>query len=106
VLELAGGPQGAGNQRDRALSIGVSPDGTSVFVTGESFVGGSSDYVTQAYSAADGIRRWSRRYDGPAHGLDVAADLAVSPDGTSVFVTGASERSTGNSDFATVAYAT
>lgn len=97
---------GPGNQRDRALSIGVSPDGTSVFVTGESFVGGSSDYVTQAYRAADGIRRWSRRYDGPAQGLDVAASLAVSPDGTRVFVTGASERSTGNSDFATVAYAT
>jgi hypothetical protein len=76
-----------------------------VFVTGESFVGGSSDYLTQAYRASDGGRLWSRRYDGPAHGLDVAAALTVSQEGSRMFVTGASERSPGNSDVATVAYA-
>lgn len=56
-----------------------------------------------AYDTSTGARRWIAIYDGPAHLEDRAQSLAVSPDGTTVFVTGASTGSTGDS-YATVAY--
>src|SRR5206468_10324660 len=43
------------------------------------------------------------RYDGPASDFDHASSVAVSPDGSKVFVTGWSNGSTGF-DYATVAY--
>ena len=67
---------------DVARSIGVSPDGTKVFVTGDT----SNDFVTLAYDASDGRELWSERFGGESStGIDV---LAVSPDGSRVFVTG------------------
>jgi hypothetical protein len=50
---------------------------------------------------------WTARYRGPATGNgSVAWDLAVSPDGSKVFVTGYSwsATSSGRPEFATVAY--
>jgi DNA-binding beta-propeller fold protein YncE len=56
--------------------------------------------------AAPGHRLWAARYDGPAGGSDSGQSVAVSPDGTKVFVTGASDQDlSANDDFATVAYA-
>lgn len=83
-------------------AIGVSPDGSEVFVTGFSkgLVGGY-DYATLAYGAATGSRSWVKRYDGPGHRDDLARALAVSPDGSEVFVTGTSGLA-----YATVAYGT
>ena len=49
---------------------------------------------------------WVARYDGPGHFVDVANDSALSPDGTTIAVTGLSDP-TGyllSADFATVAY--
>jgi hypothetical protein len=58
-----------------------------------------------AQQAASGSRLWARRYNGPGNGEDSASSVAVSRDGTRVFVTGSSEgRRTGTSDYATVAY--
>jgi WD40 repeat protein len=93
---------GPGN--DSANALGVSPDGSEVFVTGRSDGSGSGefDYATVAYDAATGARLWVRRYAGP--GDDSANALGVSPDGSKVFVTGQSERSTSGADYATVAY--
>ncbi len=88
----------AGSGDDFANAVAVSPDGTTVYVTGDS----SGDYATVAYSAATGRRLWVRRH-GPANRDDDASSVAVSPDGTAVFVTGGSQG--GSSGYmATVAY--
>ena len=97
---------GPGNLIDEAYSIAASPDGTKVYVTGESDGGASSyDYATVAYDAATGARVWVRRYNGPAGSFDVGTSVAVSPDGTEVYVTGYSFGGFDvDYDYATVAY--
>jgi hypothetical protein len=95
---------GPGHGYDWANAVSVSPDGSQVFVTGSSAGTTASDYATLAYDAATGTKQWQRRYDGPAHGGDSGTDLAVSPDGRRVFVTGTSVGSTSSDDYATVAY--
>src|SRR5438552_1268307 len=65
---------------------------------------GSYDYAIAAYEASTGTVRWIKRYDGPGGGSDVPYALAVSPDGTTVFVTGASTASNGYYNYGTVAY--
>jgi hypothetical protein len=97
---------GATHVGDTAVSLGVSPDGARVFVTGSCFGAETSyDYVTFAYETKTGRRVWAARYDRPTGSYDEALALAVSPDGERVLVTGYSER-TGErpADFATVAY--
>jgi outer membrane protein assembly factor BamB len=90
---------------DEPTSLGVSPDGSSVFVTGDSVGDETADYATVAYDADTGTELWVSRYDGPRSSADSASSLGVSPDGGTVFVTGSSygEFATFD-DFATVAY--
>ena len=96
---------GPANGVDGPNAIAVSPDGRRVFVTGGSDGSGTgSDYATVAYRAGTGARLWTRRYDGPANSVDYAVAIAVSPDGTKLFVTGGSDGSGTGSDYATVAY--
>jgi WD40 repeat protein len=93
------------NPNDRANAIGVSPDGSAVFVTGTSRGRGSStDYATVAYAATTGAQLWIKRYDGPGNRKESAAALGVSPDGSAVVVTGGSQGSDGDDDYATIAY--
>ena len=96
---------GAGNGEDEGLSVAVSPGGARVFVTGISW-GGTSGYdlATVAYSAATGARLWAQRYNGPGNGNDYGGSVAVSPDGTRVFVTVPSPGAGTGYDYATVAY--
>jgi hypothetical protein len=95
---------GPANSTDGANALGVSPDGSTVFVTGPSWGSGSDfDYATVAYDATTGTQLWVKRYNGPANFEDSAKALDVSPDGSRVFVTGSSYGS--GSDYATVAYA-
>ena len=96
---------GPANGTDQARALGVSPDGTKVFVTGGS-AGGSSgvDYFTQAYNAMTGQTLWSVRHNDSVNGEDLPAALGVSPDGSQVFVTGAVRLSDSNYDYATQAY--
>lgn len=96
------GPQ---SSSDSARALGVSPDGSEVFVTGWSR-GTHRDYATVAYDATAGVELWATRYNGPGDSDDIANGLAVSPDGSEVFVTGGSYGSASGSDYATVAYDT
>jgi WD40 repeat protein len=96
--------QGPAGGDDVGYRVGVSPDGSGVFVSGDSYGGASGfDYLTIAYEAANGSRRWVRTYDGPAGGDESSGGLSVS--GSTVFVTGASPQADGTDDYATVAYA-
>jgi DNA-binding beta-propeller fold protein YncE len=93
----------SGSSADTAYAIKVSPDGSKVFVTGTS-QGNSYDYETVAYAAATGGQLWLARYYGPGNGFDKAVALAVSPDGSKVFVTGSSWSTAHQRDYATIAY--
>jgi hypothetical protein len=99
---------GPGKDSDVASSVAVSPGGGRVFVTGDSTDPAfNSDYLTVAYNAATGVRLWAARYNGPGDSIDDARAVAVSPDGATVFVTGASvggPESLHSDDYATVAY--
>jgi len=99
------------HSEDGAGAIAVSPDGSTVFVTGASTAETTDftdDYATVAYDASTGTRQWVKRYDGPSSSDDTADALAVSPDGSKVFVTGYSESGPPGvftpRDYATVAY--
>src|SRR5258707_5820957 len=95
---------GPGNYKDLPAAVAISPDGHTVFVTGRSAgVSLTADYATIAYDTNTGARRWVSRYSGPGNGLDAAAAIAVSPDGSAVFVTGQSAQKTGWA-FVTIAY--
>jgi WD40 repeat protein len=88
-----------------ALAMGMSPDGTAVFVTGVTMCSTTNeDFTTISYDAGTGSERWVARYNDPQNGVDVARALAVSADGTRVYVAGQSRGSTGSSDYATIAY--
>lgn len=97
------------NSRDDPQSIGISPDGTRVFVTGLS-QGIASPYqsydvVTVAYDTEDGREAWTTRYDGPGSPDDRPRSLAVSPDGLSVAVTGSTgDLGTSVKDMLTIVY--
>ena len=88
-----------------AIAIGASPDGTQVFVTGTTpgFRNGSVNFTTIAYQAATGTASWVVRYRGRRDFAN-AMDLAVSPAGQAVFVTGFIGVHDGCCDFGTVAY--
>jgi WD40 repeat protein len=97
---------GPGNGDDSAASLAVSPNGQMVAVTGQSpGAGGRNDYQTIAYNATTGAQLWGSRYNGPADSTDDADAVTVSPDSTTVVVTGPSygDAST-DFDWATVAY--
>ncbi|MGH3157497.1 MAG: PQQ-binding-like beta-propeller repeat protein [Streptosporangiaceae bacterium] len=85
-------------------AAGVSPDGSTVFVTGTSTnTAGNYIYTTVAYSTASGAQLWIAHFEEGAKSQ--AEALAVSPD--AIFVTGTSSQTIGQTDgfkLATVAY--
>jgi WD40 repeat protein len=96
---------GSATGADDGRAIRVAPDGATVFVTGTSeSPAGAHDYITFAYDAATGALKWRKRFDSTFHLGDDAAGLALSPDGSAVFVTGDSVGATGDYDLATVSY--
>jgi PQQ-like domain len=94
---------------DDALTVVVSADGRTVFVMGQQHSTTLGfDYATVAYQAATGVRRWVRRYDSGVQAMTNDAghtgDVAVSPDGHTVCVTGYSAQTVKNPDYLTIAY--
>jgi DNA-binding beta-propeller fold protein YncE len=86
-------------------SLAVSPDGKTVFVAADATgKGGTTAFTTLAYDAATGATRWIAWYEGTGYGHNGPSALAVSPDGSKVFVTGLSGGPDGEVDYATVAY--
>jgi outer membrane protein assembly factor BamB len=96
---------GPAHASDGATFILASPDGSTVYVTGESAAQNLLfDYATVAYSASSGRRVWVKRYNGPGNRDDIPWHLAASPDGSTVYVTGESVGAAGGFDYATLAY--
>jgi outer membrane protein assembly factor BamB len=82
-------------------SVAVSPDGATVFTAGTS---NSSDFATIAYQAATGKQLWISHYRGPGRETDLALSMAVSPAGSTIFVTGVGNGSMNGDNYVTVAY--
>jgi hypothetical protein len=93
---------GPAHGMDRATAIALDSN-ENVLVTGFSFgVSTSFDYATLKYDP-NGNQMWVARYDGPAHGADQAAAIAVDTFGR-VNVTGQSMGIGTGSDYATIQY--
>jgi PQQ-like domain len=97
------GYNGGGSEPDDAYALTVSPDGSTVFVTGTSYGGPTTEYdwATIAYNATTGAQLWVARYNGPGTYGDSANALRVSPDGSKLYVIGITDH---GYDIATVAY--
>src|SRR5262245_38858057 len=62
----------------------------------------SFDFLTIKYDN-DGHELWTKRYTGPANGDDIAAGIAVTPDG-GIFVAGTSANTNGGTDITLIKY--
>ena len=69
------------SSHERGSAVAVSPDGSRVFVAGQTCEGAVCDYATVAYDSVGGAKLWASRYSGPGHYSFVSA-VAVSPDGS------------------------
>jgi sugar lactone lactonase YvrE len=89
-----------------SIAIGLAPDGRRVFVTGTKYGRGdfAGDVATLAYRAKDGQRVWVDRYDGYRGRDDEACCLAISPDGSTVYVAGAVSGRRRSDGYGTLAY--
>jgi hypothetical protein len=99
--------RGMGIRDSSAGAIAASPGGGAVFVTGRSIEGQAVEvgYATVGYDPATGAQLWVARYDGPADSAAIASSIAVSPDGSEVFVTGSTGILGGSlTDYLTIAY--
>jgi hypothetical protein len=94
---------------DNGKVVAFAPDSRLVFVGGiTTATAGDLDYVTLAFDARTGKRRWAQVYRGlGTGGVDALYDLAASPGGDRVYVTGESAGAREfDLDYATVAYDT
>jgi WD40 repeat protein len=86
------------------LSLTVSPDSSTVYVTGGSMAPGSvQHYWTAALVAPNGFKEWQATYRGPDSSAGTTA-IALSPDGSTVYVTGSATQASGLNEYATIGY--
>jgi outer membrane protein assembly factor BamB len=89
-----------------STEIGVTPDGSRVIVTGYNVTNELGyEWLTVAYSASTGAQEWFNRFNAVAGEMeDIPSDLAISPDGSFVVVTGWGRDSDTTGEMPTVAY--
>lgn len=95
---------GPGNNYDFSNAIVVDNAG-NVYVTGQSkpdTLQGSDDFTTIKYNSG-GTQQWAASYNGSGNGFDMPTAISIDNNGN-VFVTGWSEGSGTNSDYATIKY--
>jgi outer membrane protein assembly factor BamB len=91
--------------RSTGRAIAVSPDGGHVFVTGMGTrTDDNTNIRTVAYDASDGTKEWTRVFDEPGHDTDIATSMALSPDGSHVFVAGESGPINVDTDWIVLSY--
>lgn len=73
-----------GTCQEPAHAIAVSPDSSTVYVTGTL----GRDYCTLAYNSSTGAVLWQANYPAGQYIHTVADSLALSPDGSDLYVTG------------------
>jgi outer membrane protein assembly factor BamB len=91
-------------RRSSESAIAVSPTGNTVFVGGR-MPPSPERFVIAAYATGTGERRWLGRYPG---GIAPSSDcwlssLAITPDGSTLFVTGGVSETDGSGDWVTMA---
>src|SRR5205814_459817 len=93
-----------------AAAVTVSPDGSTVYVAGTAHVRQGQAFPQRmaavAYTAATGTKRWAALYPGTSNPQDfgvAATAMALSPDGSNVFVTGQGNAH-GTTNYTTVAF--
>jgi sugar lactone lactonase YvrE len=79
-------------------AVAAGPDGSMVYATGSDYTG----FLTIAYHADTGLPAWTSTFG--TENADGATEIAVSPDGSKVFVAGLSTGATTDWDFGTIAY--
>jgi len=91
---------------DTPRGMAIDPNLHRVYVVGTTGDDQAADIVTIAYDHDTGSKIWARRYDGPAHGGDLAVGIAYNPSSGGVVVTGMSESvaGTGRIDAVTISY--
>jgi hypothetical protein len=92
----------SGYRDDGAMDIALDTEG-NVIVTGFSTAAGASfDFYTIKYGP-DGSTKWSKRYDGPGNGSDIAQAVVVDQS-NNVYITGPSLGDGTSADYATIKY--
>jgi PQQ-like domain len=98
---------GAPDEEASATSVAASPNGKAVFVTGHTNINGLEDYTTIAYNGVTGAQMWIKNLANSvsASGPPIGGNwVAVSPNGKTVFVTGAARNGCCSAEYATIAY--
>ena len=96
------GSHASGQGSDNVSGAALSPDGSTLVVTGQSNAGNDIDVHTAAFSTADGARLWGAAYNGTRNASDTAAGVAIASGNAVVGLTGA--EGTAGFDFVTRAY--
>jgi WD40 repeat protein len=88
------------------LSLAVSPDSSTLYVTGGSMAPGTvQHYWTAAIVAANGSKMWQATYHGPVTSSATGSTgIALSPDGSTVYVTGSAGQASGLNEYTTIGY--
>lgn len=96
------GPGIASTETGRAVAI--SPDGSTVFTAASGGIGSQADLLVWAMDAQTGHEEWIATVTVDAPGDGFARELAVSPDGSRLFLAGAAGDEDGELDGVTAAF--